>query len=141
MKMGSLIDFKPLRVVSVTAICFIAMMLSVCGARSQTPEEFFHGKQLTLYIGGGAGGAIDLYARLLARHIVKYLPGNPAVLPRNLPAAGGVQAYMALANTAPRDGSAFATSARGPLTDPLYSDKAAAYDVRKFVWIGSMNDD
>ena len=141
LKMGSLIDFKARHVVSATAICSVAVMFTVCAARSQSPEEFFHGKQLTLYIGGGAGGAIDLYARLLARHIAKYLPGNPVILPRNLPAAGGVQAYMALANTAPRDGSAFATSARGPLTDPLYSDKAAAYDVRKFVWIGSMNDD
>jgi tripartite-type tricarboxylate transporter receptor subunit TctC len=140
-KMGSLVDSKARRVVLVTAICSAALMFTVGAARSQSLEEFFHGKQLTLYIGGGAGGAIDLYARLLARHIVKYLPGNPVISPRNLPAAGGVQAYMALANTAPRDGSAFATSARGPLSDPLYSDKAAPYDVRKFIWIGSMNDD
>lgn len=104
-------------------------------------EEFFRGRQLSLYVGGGSGGAIDIYARLLARHIVRYLPGNPVVVARNYPSAGGVQAYMALGTTAARDGSAFATSARGPLTDPLYSDKPAPYDVRRFIWIGSMNDD
>jgi tripartite-type tricarboxylate transporter receptor subunit TctC len=117
------------------------LVLSAPRAFAESAATFFHGRQLSLYIGGGPGGAVDIYARLLARHIVHYLPGNPVIVARNYPSAGGVQAYMALGTTAARDGSAFATSARGPLTDPLYSDKPAPYDVRKFVWIGSMNDD
>lgn len=137
----SLMKLKSRRLIPVIVTCAVLMAISMSAAQSQSSEEFFHGRQLTLYIGGGAGGAIDIYARLLAHHIVKYLPGNPTIVARNLPAAGGVQAYMALASTAPRDGSAFATSARGPLTDPLYSDKPGPYDVRKFIWIGSMNDD
>lgn len=120
------------------ATCLLA---SVGHLPVQAADDFFNGRQLTLYIGGGAGGAIDVYARLLARHIVRHLPGNPTIAPRNFPAAGGVQAFMTLGTTAPRDGSAFATSARGPLTDPLYSNRQAPYDVRKFNWIGAMNDD
>lgn len=120
------------------ATCLLAI---VDHSPAQAADQFFHGRQLTLYIGGGAGGAIDVYGRLLARHIVRHLPGNPVIAPRNFPAAGGVQAFMTLGTTAPRDGSAFATSARGSLTDPLYSDRQAPYDVRKFIWIGAMNDD
>src|SRR5262245_24034971 len=119
----------------------VALSTGAAPAVAEAAEQFFHGRQLSLYIGGGPGGAIDIYARLLARHIVRHLPGNPAIVARNYPSAGGVQAYMALGTTAARDGTAFATSARGPLTDPLYSDKAAPYDVRRFIWIGSMNDD
>jgi tripartite-type tricarboxylate transporter receptor subunit TctC len=120
----------------------ILLFSGLPAALADPDEEFFRGRQLALYIGGGPGGAIDLYARLLSRHIVKYLPGSPVIIPRNLPAAGGVQAFNALGTTAARDGSAFATSARGPLTDPLYNtDKSAAYDVTKFNWIGAMNDD
>lgn len=122
--------------------CAIALSGALAHAASASPaEEFFRGRQLTLYIGGGAGGAIDFYGRLLARHIVRHLPGNAVIVPHNLPAAGGVQAFMALGKTAARDGSAFATSARGPLIDPLFAKKAAAYDVRNFNWIGAMNDD
>lgn len=119
----------------------IGMLAMLGPSHAQSAEEFFRGRQLSLLIGGGAGGAIDVYARLLARHIVRHLPGNPSIAPRNFPAAGGVQAYMSLGTTAPRDGSAFATSARGPLTDPLYSDRPVVYDVQKFIWIGAMNDD
>jgi tripartite-type tricarboxylate transporter receptor subunit TctC len=124
------------------AVCSVAILFA-CGSvvAADPAEEFFHGRQLTLYIGGGSGGAIDVYARLLARHIVRHLPGQPTIVSRNLPAAGGVQAFMSLATTAARDGSAFATSARGPLTDPLFSERPAPYDVRTFIWIGSMNDD
>jgi Uncharacterized protein conserved in bacteria len=119
----------------------ILLFAGSAAAVADPADEFFRGRQLTLYIGGGAGGAVDLHARLRARPIARYLPGSPVVVPRNLPAAGGVQAFNALGTTAARDGSAFATSARGPLTDPLFADKIASYDVTKFNWIGAMNDD
>lgn len=126
---------------TVIGVVAIGLLAGTERGHAQSADEFFRGRQLTLLVGGGAGGAIDVYARLLARHIVRYLPGNPTVAPRNFPAAGGVQAYMSLGTTAPRDGSTFATSARGPLTDPLYSERPAPYDVRQFIWIGAMNDD
>lgn len=109
--------------------------------RSETVEAFFQDRQITMLIGGGSGGSVDIYARILARHIVDQLPGKPTIVPRNLPSAGGVQAFMTLATTAPRDGSTFATSARGPMTDPILSDKPSPYDPRKFIWIGAINED
>lgn len=119
----------------------LALAQTLAPSASQTPAEFFKGRQLTLLVGGGGGGSVDIYGRLVARHIVRFLPGDPIVVVRNLPAAGGVQAYMTLGTTAPRDGSLFSTSARGPLTDPILSLKPAAYDPRNFIWIGAMNDD
>lgn len=122
-----------------------AMLMLSCAtsltAHAQTPAEFFKGRQLTLLVGGGSGGSVDIYGRLLARHIVRFLPGEPVVVVKNLPSAGGIRAYMTLGTTAPRDGSVFSTSARGPLTDPILSLKPAAYDPRRFIWIGAMNDD
>lgn len=123
------------------AVALILSVGPVGQSSAQTAEEFFQGRQLTLLLGGGAGGSVDIYGRLLAQHIVKHLPGAPNIVVRNLPAAGGIQAYMGLANTAPRDGSTFATFARGPLTDPIFDNKPATYDVRKFIWLGSLNDD
>jgi tripartite-type tricarboxylate transporter receptor subunit TctC len=119
------------------------ILLSAAAASAETlkTDRFFEGRQLTMLIGGGAGGSVDIYARILARHIVNHLPGKPTIVARNLPSAGGVQAFMTLGTTAPRDGSTFATSARGPLTDPILSDKPAPYDPRSFIWIGSINED
>jgi len=110
-------------------------------ALAQTPAEFFADRQVTLLIGGGAGGSVDIYGRLLARHIGNKLPARPVIVPRNFPASGGVQAFMSMGTTAARDGSVFATSARGPLSDPLLSERKAAYDPRAFNWIGSINED
>ena len=123
------------------AVFGLFCLFTAGGLRAQTAEQFFVGRSLTLLLGGGAGGSVDIYGRLVAQHIVRQLPGSPTVVVRNLPAAGGIQAYMALANTAPKDGSTFATFARGPLTDPIFDDKPANYDVRKFKWLGSLNDD
>lgn len=104
-------------------------------------DRFFDQRQVTLLVGGGSGGGIDTYARLFARHIPRHMPGGPTIVVKNLPAAGGVQAYTTLYNTAARDGSALATSARGPLADPLLSDKPPTYNVLEFIWIGGLNDD
>lgn len=120
---------------------FLVGLVATMPANAQNVEAFFKSRELTLLIGGGAGGSVDIYGRLVGRHIVRFLPGAPNVVPRNLPAAGGVQAFMTLATTAPKDGSAFSTSARGPVTDPILALKPAAYDPRKFIWIGAMNDD
>ena len=123
------------------SVTFVALSLSSPAAQAQSTSEFFTDRQLNMLIGGGNGGSVDIYARILARHIVNHLPGKPNIVPRNLPSAGGVQAFMTLGTTAPRDGSTFATSARGPLTDPILSESKAAYDPRSFIWIGAINED
>lgn len=130
----------PVAAVYVVGLACYALYLSG-SAQAQTATEFFKGRQLTMLVGGGTGGSVNIYGRMVARHIVRYLPGNPTIVAKNLPAAGGIQAYQTLGSTAPKDGSLFATSARGPLTDPILTTKKRLYDPRKFIWIGSMNDD
>lgn len=112
-------------------------------ASAQGADSWFANRQITLLIGGGAGGSVDIYGRMVASHIARHLDSAqpPKITARNYPASGGVQAYIALATTAATDGSTFAIAARGPLTDPLWSDKPRIYDVNKFVWIGSMSED
>lgn len=105
----------------------IVLLGGIVSLKAQSADESFKDEELTLLIGGGAGGAVDIYGRLVARHTARHLPGSPTIVPRNLPSAGGVQAFMNLGTTAPRDGSTFATSARGPFTDPILSLKPPVY--------------
>lgn len=123
------------------ATCLLAFL--VPPASAQSADTWFANRQITLLIGGGAGGSVDIYGRMVASHITRHLnaPQAPKITTRNYPASGGVQAYVALATTAATDGSTFAIAARGPLTDPLWSDKPPIYDVNKFIWIGSMSED
>lgn len=110
-------------------------------ARAQTPEQFFTGKSISLYIGNSVGGGYDLYARALARHMSKYIPGNPTILPKNMEGGGSLRAANFIYSVAPRDGTAFATIGRGTPFAPLIGQKGAAFDAVKFTWIGSANDE
>ena len=88
------------------------------------------GKNVTLIIGFGAGGGYDLWGRLVARHIGKHLPGNPTVVPQNMPGAGSLNAANHLFNVAPRDGSAFGVTHRFVPIMPLLGMEGAQFDVR-----------
>ena len=111
------------------------------GAHAQSAAEFYKGRNVDLYIGYSAGGGYDLYARLLARHMGKYLPGNPTVVPKNMEGAGSLRLANWLYNVAPKDGSAFGMIGRGTGFDPLLGHKAAQFDATRFTWIGSMNNE
>ena len=69
---------------------FALMLLAPPGA-AQTPAEFYKGKQVSIYVGFSAGGTYDLYARSLARHMGRYIPGNPTVVPKNMDGAGSLR--------------------------------------------------
>ncbi len=85
--------------------------------------DFYKGKTLTVYIGYGPGGGYDLYARTLARHIVKHIPGNPQALPSNMPGASSMTLGNFLAKIAPKDGTAFGAVNSALLFDPLFAGK------------------
>ena len=80
--------------------------------RAETVEEFYRGKRLTLTVGYGPGGGYDVFARLLARHMGKYIPGNPPIIVQNMPGAGSLIAANYLYAVAPKDGTAFGLMAR-----------------------------
>jgi tripartite-type tricarboxylate transporter receptor subunit TctC len=71
-------------------LVLVGLILLPLAARAETVEEFYRGRQLGLYIGFDAGGGYDLTARALAAHMGRHLPGNPTIVPRNMPGAGAV---------------------------------------------------
>jgi tripartite-type tricarboxylate transporter receptor subunit TctC len=110
-------------------------------ARAQGVADFYKGKNLDLYIGYSGGGGYDLYARLLARHLGKHIPGKPTVLPQNMPGAGSLRLTNWLYAAAPKDGSAIGAISRGTPFDPLLGRPGTQFDAVKFSWIGSANNE
>jgi tripartite-type tricarboxylate transporter receptor subunit TctC len=110
-------------------------------ASAQSPAEFFKGRSVDLYIGYSVGGAYDLYARTLARHLGKHVPGNPTIVPRNMEGAGSLRLANWLYNVAAKDGTVLATIGRGTAFDPILGSKAAQFDGTKFTWLGSANNE
>jgi tripartite-type tricarboxylate transporter receptor subunit TctC len=110
-------------------------------ARAEDPAAFYAGKSVELDIGYSVGGGYDLYARLLARHLGKHIPGSPAIVPKNMEGAGSLRLANFLYTAAPRDGTVFGTTARGIAFDPLLNQNGAPYDATKFSWIGSANNE
>ena len=128
---------------SATAVVLVVSSIWRCrfARRAQSPAEFYKGKNIDLLIGYSVGGAYDLYARLLARHLGKYIPGNPTVVPKNMDGAGSLRLANLLYNVLPKDGSAFGIIGRGTGFDPLLGNKSAQFDASKYTWVGSANNE
>jgi tripartite-type tricarboxylate transporter receptor subunit TctC len=114
-------------------LCCATLPVSPQGA-----EDFYRGKQITIVIGLGAGETYDLYARLLARHLPKHIPGEPLIIPKNQPGAGSLNAVNSLYNTAPRDGTMIGIGHRFVPLMPLLNMPGAQFEALKFNYIGSM---
>jgi tripartite-type tricarboxylate transporter receptor subunit TctC len=115
-----------------------AAVIAVCSASAQAPQPFYKGKQIVMLVASGAGGGYDTYARALARYMPKYIPGNPTIVPKNVPGAGGLIAANTLYNSTAADGLSFAALTNGVAMDPLFGERAARFDAQKFAWLGSM---
>ncbi len=121
------------------AILVGAAMVLAGPATAQDVGDFYKGKQIRMVIGLGAGEAYDVYARLLARHLPKYIPGGPTIIPQNQPGAGSLNAINSLYNTAARDGTVIGTGHRFVPMMPLLNMEGSKFDPLKFTYIGSMN--
>jgi len=130
-----------IRVLAHGATAAILAVLWVSAGWAQSPAEFYKGKTVDLNIAYSVGGGYDLYARLVARHLGKHIPGNPTVVPKNMEGAGGLRLANWLYQAAPRDGTALGATSRSVAFEPLLGNKAAQYDASKFSWIGSANDE
>jgi tripartite-type tricarboxylate transporter receptor subunit TctC len=108
-------------------------------AAAQSVEEFYRGKNVTIAIGFSVGGGYDLYARLLARHIGKHIPGQPNIIAQNREGAGSQRATLYLYNAAPKDGTVLGAFSRSMAVAPLIDN--APFDARKFTWLGSISTD
>jgi tripartite-type tricarboxylate transporter receptor subunit TctC len=116
----------------------LALVLPVFPACADPIADFYKGKQINLVVGSGPGGGYDSYARVLAHHFSKYIPGQPTIVVQNMPGAGGLRAANYLYNVAPKDGTTLATFAHDlVLVGLLGHNPNVQFDSRKYTWLGS----
>jgi tripartite-type tricarboxylate transporter receptor subunit TctC len=126
-------------------INFLALVLTIllwsatALAQTKNTDDFYAGKTIDLLIGHSPGGGYDTYARTLARHIGKHIPGQPEVVPKNVTGAGSLVLMNQIANTLPNDGTVFATVNQGMAFEPLFGNDQAKYKAGDIVWLGSLS--
>jgi tripartite-type tricarboxylate transporter receptor subunit TctC len=112
-------------------------MLATTATQAQSVEQFYRGKTLTMVISVGGGEGFDLNGRLVAKHIGKYIPGQPNIIVKNMPGAGHVLAANYTFTEAPRDGSTICAISPSIITHQLLDGRGVRYDVGKFQWLGT----
>ena len=123
---------------TLAASLFALAMLLSSAARAETVEDFYRGKDITLIIASGVAGGYDTYARVFARHFANHVPGRPGIVPKNVPAGGGLTAANTLYSVSAKDGLTIAALTNGVAMDPLFGNPGARFDAQKFNWIGSI---
>jgi tripartite-type tricarboxylate transporter receptor subunit TctC len=119
----------------------LAATLATSPAKADAVSDFFSHKTVTLVAGFPPGGGYDTYIRVLARHFGQFIPGNPSVVPSNMPGAGSMTAANRIYKSEPSDGTVLGEFASSVVMEPLLGNKAALFDPAKFSWIGSMSQD
>jgi len=103
--------------------------------------DFYAGKTIDLIIGGDVGGGYDIYARTVARHLNRFIPGTPLIVPKNQPGAGSGRAASSLYSVAPKDGSVIGAVFPGAIMGPLLDDRAQSlYDPTRFQYLASADN-
>jgi tripartite-type tricarboxylate transporter receptor subunit TctC len=119
----------------VTAMCVPAQSFA------EPVDEFFRGKRLTVYVGSSSGGGTDIYGRMVARFIGKYIPGQPSVTVINMPGANGLVVANQLHRSLSKDGTAIGTFDRAAAMHAIWANPAAQFVATELNWIGSVNTD
>jgi tripartite-type tricarboxylate transporter receptor subunit TctC len=104
-------------------------------------EDFYAGKTIAIFSGHNPGSLYDTNARFVARHLPRFIPGNPTIIVRNMPGAGTLTASNHVANLAPKDGTALALIARGVALEPLIGGPGVRFEPRQLHWIGSTSQE
>jgi tripartite-type tricarboxylate transporter receptor subunit TctC len=118
------------------AVLALPALLISTGAADAQPDSLA-GKSVQMVIGFGAGGGYDLWGRTVGRHIGRHLPGNPTVIPQNMPGAGSYAAANYIFNVAPKDGTVLGIIARDAALGPLSGATGARFDPLRLSWIGT----
>lgn len=119
------------------ALAMGAFTVGCAQAQQAAQTEFFAGKTITVLIGYAAGGTYDATGRLLARHMARNIPGQPVMVPQNMPGSGGIKTILNLYTVAPRDGTTLGMLSRSYPIEPVFNPQSAKYDPRRFIPIGS----
>jgi len=124
-------------------IAAVACVILAAGAAAADPvADFYQGKQIRFVIRAAPGGNYDLYMRLLARYMVRHVPGSPEAIPVNMPGGGGLTALNYTMNVAPHDGTVLTmVTSTAPMDQVLGNIKTANIDLRSLQWIGNMSDE
>ncbi|HZD27883.1 MAG TPA: tripartite tricarboxylate transporter substrate-binding protein [Xanthobacteraceae bacterium] len=121
-----------------SAATVLATALAVAPAHADAVANFYKHRHVNLIVGSGPGGGYDIYARLLARHFGKFIPGHPPIIVQNMPGAGSLRAVNFLYNLAPKDGTTIGTFTRNmPLIGLLGRNANVQFDPRRLTWLGS----
>jgi tripartite-type tricarboxylate transporter receptor subunit TctC len=117
----------------------LALLASAGAATAESAADFFAGKQISMIVPSGVGGGYDLYGRFLARFIGRHIPGNPATVVKNMPAAGGIGAANHLYSIAAADGLTMGVFQNTVTLNQLGRMAGAKFDVRRYGWLGNMS--
>ena len=131
------ITFSNALTIAIATLC----LLPVTSLWAQSGKNFYEGKTITFFAGSSAGGGTDLTARLIAKHLERYIPGKPAVLVVNKPGAGGMIAVNELYNVKKPDGLTMSTMNTGALFGLATGNDALKFDLQKFIWVGQALDE
>ena len=119
----------------------LAAALAAFTPAPASAQDFFAGKSIDLLIGAPPGGGYDIYGRIVARHIGRHIPGNPSVVPKNMPGAGSARAAGFLSMQAPKDGTVIANIMPGAVIGPLLDPKTEKlFDPTAVMYIGNVNN-
>lgn len=134
-------DMKKTLALGAVAAVGLAVSLQATAAHADEISEFYKGKRMSMLIGLSVGGGYDRYARLTARYISKYLPGNPRIIARNMPGAGSLVMANYVYNVAKQDGTVIGAPLRSVPVDLIVTGKASKLkmDPLKAQWLGSLN--
>jgi tripartite-type tricarboxylate transporter receptor subunit TctC len=124
---------------SILISAFVTLSAGAAQADDEALARFYKGRQVSVIIYSEPGSTYDLYARLLSRHMGRHIPGNPTLIPQNMPGAGGLKATEFLYSMAPKDGATIGTISRSIPFETLLGVHSIAFDPLKVVWLGSMN--
>jgi tripartite-type tricarboxylate transporter receptor subunit TctC len=122
---------------SAAVAAFAAMIIMPSAAPAQNVADFYRDKQIRFVVSSTPGGGFDAVTRLIARHVDKHMPGNPAFVVQNMAGAGGLRAANYLYAVAPTDGTTIGLFQNTIPLEPLYGNRQASFDAMKFQWLGS----
>src|SRR6202790_2580090 len=122
------------------AVALLALGPSAGPSTAQDAQGFYAGKTIKVIVGLPPGGGADAYARLVQRHLGRYVPGTPAILIQNMPGAGSLRSVMAL-KASREDGNVMAHFSSGLLTEAITAPERVRVDFRGFAWLGNVSED
>ena len=120
-------------------MCGLTAATAAGAAHAQSVEQFYRGRQVTMIVGTAPGGINDISARFVARHLGRYIPGNPSIVVENQPGAGGIASANRLANVFAHDGSVIAKLERAVPLLAIQGDPNVHFDPLTLTWLGSLS--